>query len=198
MKRKYAANRIRQIRQERRMTLEELAHAISPEVSLTTIGKLETGRMALSLDWINDIAKALGVAATDVIEDRHGWRMLPVLGAVAAGAWGEAAQEENRWVPVIGEVWSGREFVLRVDGDSMDEIAVHGDYVVVDPGQAALTSGWLYAVANTDSETTFKRFAVNPPQLVPCSRNPAHKPLLIGSEPFTVLGRVTRVMRDLD
>lgn len=197
MTRKYAANNIRQLRKERGLSMEALALAISPDTSLTTIAKLETGRMALSLDWIKNIADALGVRPSDVIEEDRGFRMLPVLGAIAAGSWSEAVEHAEHWVPVPGNVWSGREFVLRLQGDSMNLYGDDGDYAVVDSAQDGLQDGKIYAVQNDAGETTCKKFNTDPARLVPCSTNATHEPSLIGAEPFRVIGRVTTVMRSL-
>lgn len=164
--------------------MEALALAISPDVSLTTIAKLETGRMALSLDWIRDIARALGVDPSDVIEADRGFRMVPVLGDIAASGWGHASEHADDWIPVVGREWSGREFALRLSGNSMNHYGDDGDYIVIDPDQAALQDGRLYALQNEAGETTCKKFASDPARLVPCSTDPAHEPILVGSRPF--------------
>ena len=54
-------NRIRDIRQERGLTLADVAARCSPPTTAQTIGRLETGMRNLSLAWMNRIAAALGV-----------------------------------------------------------------------------------------------------------------------------------------
>ena len=54
-------NRIRDIRQEKSLTLAEVAARCSPSTTAQTIGRLETGTRNLSLVWMNRIAAALGV-----------------------------------------------------------------------------------------------------------------------------------------
>ena len=54
-------NRIRDVRQQKGLTLAEVAAACSPPTTAQTIGRLETGMRNLSLDWMNRIAAALGV-----------------------------------------------------------------------------------------------------------------------------------------
>ena len=54
----------------------------------------------------------------------------------------------------------------------------------------ASPSGRLYVIQNAEHETTFKKFSARPLQLLPCSHNPSHTPIDLGSEPFTVIGRV--------
>ncbi|MBO0749537.1 MAG: helix-turn-helix transcriptional regulator [Porphyrobacter sp.] len=55
-------NRIRDVRKQKGMTLAEVAAACDPPTTAQTIGRLETGMRNLSLDWMNRIAAALGVA----------------------------------------------------------------------------------------------------------------------------------------
>lgn len=54
-------NRIRDIRQQKGMTLADVAAACSPPTTAQTIGRLETGMRNLSLVWMNRIAAALDV-----------------------------------------------------------------------------------------------------------------------------------------
>lgn len=55
-------NRIREIRQQKGLTLAEVAAACTPPTTAQTIGRLETGMRNLSLVWMNRIAAALEVA----------------------------------------------------------------------------------------------------------------------------------------
>ncbi|GAM07302.1 helix-turn-helix domain-containing protein [Novosphingobium sp. MBES04] len=60
-------DRIRAIRQQKGMTLADVAAACSPPTTAQTIGRLETGARTLSLDWMNRIAAALGVEAGSLL-----------------------------------------------------------------------------------------------------------------------------------
>ncbi|MFC0686955.1 helix-turn-helix domain-containing protein [Novosphingobium clariflavum] len=55
-------NRIRDIRQQKGLTLADVAAACRPATTAQTIGRLETGMRTLSLGWMNRIAAALDVA----------------------------------------------------------------------------------------------------------------------------------------
>ena len=167
-----------------------------PRSRLTTIAKLETSKMGLTLDWMNDIARALEVSVHELIDDTVRPKMLPMIGRIAAGGWQEAVEDPEGHMPVLDEGLSGKEFVLRVQGDSMDQLVQDGGWVIVDPADVEMVPGKLYAVRNAAGEATFKRFELDPPRLAPCSTNPTHQPLLIGREPFTVIGRVKRGWSD--
>lgn len=59
--------RIREVRRARGMTLEEVACRCDPPTTPQTIGRLETGSRTVSVDWLNRIARALGVEAADLV-----------------------------------------------------------------------------------------------------------------------------------
>lgn len=54
-------NRIRDIRQEKGLTLASLAEACDPPTTAQTIGRLETGMRNLSIKWMDRIAAALEI-----------------------------------------------------------------------------------------------------------------------------------------
>src|SRR3546814_13410249 len=57
---------IREVRRAKGLTLDEVARACDPPTTAQTIGRLETGTRTVSVDWLNRIAAALGVAAADL------------------------------------------------------------------------------------------------------------------------------------
>ena len=81
--------RIREVRRARGMTLDEVARACRPPTTAQTIGRLETGTRTVSVGWLNRIAEALGVEASDLVEgagDRAELAVAAVLGANGAAA----------------------------------------------------------------------------------------------------------------
>jgi transcriptional regulator with XRE-family HTH domain len=59
--------RIREVRRARNMTLQDVADRCRPATTPQTIGRLEMGSRTVSVDWLNRIADALGVAAADLV-----------------------------------------------------------------------------------------------------------------------------------
>ena len=74
---------IREVRRARKLTLAEVAARCVPPTTAQTIGRLETGMRTVSVDWLNRIADALGVAAADLVSlpDRGGLPVAAVMGA---------------------------------------------------------------------------------------------------------------------
>ena len=60
--------RIRDVRKAKGLTLDEVATRCDPPTTAQTIGRLETGTRTVSVKWLNRIAEALGVTATDLVD----------------------------------------------------------------------------------------------------------------------------------
>jgi repressor LexA len=118
-------------------------------------------------------------------------RAIPYLGSVPGGNWREAVQRSSMSMPAPDPSIPPNAFALKVDGDSMDLLVDDGATIIVDPDDKQLFPGKYYVVINAEGETTFKQFLSDPARLAPCSSNPSHVPIDIGSgEAFRVVGRV--------
>ena len=75
--------RIREVRRARGMTLDDVARACSPATTPQTIGRLETGTRTVSVGWLNRIAAALEVEASDLVDhpERAELPVVAILGA---------------------------------------------------------------------------------------------------------------------
>ncbi len=195
----YAPNRISEIRKARDLTLQELVGRMQADIDPSTLSKLEKRKMALSLDYLLDIASVLEVSPMEIIggERVGSGRAIPVAGRISAGNWQEAVQMTDEFMSVPGHLAGPNLFILYPRGDSMDMLVREGGYIVVDPDDRELIDKKYYVVMNGEGETTFKQFSANPMQLLPCSTNPNHKPIPLGSEPFTILARVVHVGQDV-
>ena len=198
MEQKYAKNRIRELRKERKLTQEELGGQMDADITGSTVAKLEKGNLALSLEYAQDIGRVLGVSFLEVLGIGDiGVRVIPVLGQVEAGTWREAIAMSSESIAVPANLRGTNLFALRPSGDSMDQIVAEGGFIVVDPDQRDLTDGKVFVVMNGDGEATVKRYRANPMQLEPCSNNPEHQPIRIGNDPFTIVGRAIYVGQDI-
>ena len=191
-------NRIRDFRKSRGLSLEELAFQLGEDVSITTVSRLERGRMQLTQRWLERISAALQVSPIELMSETPAdVRLIPLLGSVPAGEPGEAIEDPQGWFPIPAKVSGPKAFALSPKGDSMDRLAAEGEIIVVDPEDLDLVPGRAYVVRNGSGESTFKRYRSDPPRLDPESSNPAHKPILIGREPFVIVGRVVYAAREL-
>ncbi len=122
---------------------------------------------------------------------------IPVIGSVAAGT-PTLAQENIEDVVRLPEGWAPEgAFLLRVEGDSMQDAHIlDGDYVLVRPDKTAANGEIV--VAMMGDEATVKRFyrRKNSVELRP--ENPAYAPIEVrGSDAteFSIVGKVIGVFR---
>ncbi len=164
------------------------------EITPDKLSKTLKGTRRLTLEEGNRLRRYYGIK-DEQKADRPA--MLPVIGLVSAGAWREGFEQVRDWIPSPDRSLSRDSFVVQIEGDSMDRVAQEGEQVIVDPRDLDLVSGKYYVVRNAAGETTFKQYCENPARLEPCSSNLAHKPILVGQEGFTVIGRVRKKVADL-
>ena len=88
--------RIREVRRARNMTLDDVARKCSPPTTPQTVGRLETGTRTVSVGWLNRIAAALGVEASDLVDAGEKSEL-----AVAAVLGGSGAQAPRRAAIVV-------------------------------------------------------------------------------------------------
>lgn len=183
-------NRVRALRAEKGWSLAELAERAG--TTAPQIMKLEKSQRRLDLDWIRRLAAAFEMSETELIGGAASLPinpfLIPLIGEIAAGNWREAIQHHEDLIYPPVEGLSDSAFALRTKGDSMDKIIPDGGYVVIDPADADLREGKIYAVMNSEGETTIKRFRSDPARLEPCSSNPDHQAISLGREQFTVVG----------
>ncbi|MCG7346600.1 LexA family protein [Sphingomonas sp. ACRSK] len=184
--------RIRALRTERGWTQDDLAQRI--DTTKATVSKIEASTRRLSDKWLRSLANAFGMSIGELLGEaqRREVGQVPLIGRIAAGNWREAILDPTDYLPAINPAKNS--FALTPDGDSMNLAIPEGAHVIVDPDDGQLRDGKIYAVMNGDGETTVKRYRAEPARLEPQSTNPDHKPIMLGSEPFTVIGRVTEVL----
>lgn len=97
--------RIREVRRAKGLTLAEVGERCVPPTTAQTIGRLETGTRTVSVDWLNRIAAALGVAAADLVQlpERADLPVAAILGADGASA-PRSEQVASAPAPEVGAV----------------------------------------------------------------------------------------------
>jgi len=114
---------------------------------------------------------------------------LPIIGLVPAGNWREAVEHPMGWMPSPDPSLPKEAFVVRVEGDSMDERAPEGTHIIVNPLDKQLVTRKLYVIRNAEGDVTFKQFMPDPARFVPVSSNKDHKPIMVGEDMFEIVGR---------
>ena len=194
---KQPQNRVRELRKARGWTQADLAKRIRREPSTTAnqVSRLETGERALTQDWIQLIADALGCepgnllsSASTIGDNSLALETVPIIGEVQAGAFKEIEYlvwDEERVVqiaiPSPTKYPGARRFGLVVRGSSMNQRYSDGDILIcvriadIDSKPAVGSRVIVYRTRTDDEiEVTCKKIAAKNDEvwLVPESDDP--------------------------
>ena len=122
---------------------------------------------------------------------------LPLLGAVAAGLPIEAIEEqETLAVPPDMIRYGTKNFVLRVEGDSMiDEQIRDGDYIIVSSQDTASDGQMVVALIGGDSATVKKMYREPDGRIRLQPANPSMAPIVEEASNVQIQGVVVGVIR---
>lgn len=191
--------KIKTLRKEKGMTLDELAKAIG--TSKQTIHRYESGAISnIPPEKIIALAKELGTTPSELF----GWegeesfptfnyergtqteplrvKRLPILGEIACGVPIYAEEEHQGFLSVEGVC--DADFCLRANGDSMIGARIYDGDIVFIRSQSSVDNGEV-AVVIVGDEATLKRVYYYPEEqkLILSPENPRYAPLVyIGEE----------------
>ncbi len=188
MEKKMQANRLKELRCSRGLTLEALAEAVG--TSKQTIHRYENGVISnIPPHKVEAIAAALGVTPSalmgweNITEARgDGARRVPMLGEIACGEPIYASEEKGRYIFADGSF--DCDFCLTAHGSSMTGARIYDGDIVFIHAQDAVDNGEIAAVI-IDDEATLKRVYYYPDEakLILSPENPEYAPLVyLGEE----------------
>src|SRR5262245_1504564 len=142
--------------------------------------------------------------ALTLADSASGYRSIPILGRIAAGAPLLAVENREGELPVAASALPGGEddvFALRVRGDSMIEAHIcDGDLVLVRRQESAqphdIVVAWLES-ETSEGEATVKRFQRDGTRIVLKPENRALVPIVVdpAERRLQILGKVIGVLR---
>lgn len=135
-------------------------------------------------------------ALAGAVQRRANTVLVPVLGQVQAGDLTTALQEWEGQIAVRAASSEGL-FALRVRGESMRDVGILPDDLVVVRQQASAESGEI-VVALVDDEATVKTLRKRGRRLELHPENPAFSVIVPDPEQFRLLGKVIEVRRFLE
>jgi len=123
---------------------------------------------------------------------------VPIVGTVRAGVPETAYEDIEGYYPLERLQLKGGAFFLRVRGDSMiNDAIVEGDLALIRPQETARNGDIV--VAMIDGEATLKRFYRERDHIRLQPRNPNMDPIIIpAGEPVSIVGKVIRIVREMD
>lgn len=135
-------NNIRKLRRDKGMSMEALGLAVG--ITASTINKIEKSQMRLSDKYMGNIANALGVSISALLDEQTAsdaagmQKTIPVYGLAAAATRGAFTMTTDpvEWVVAPPALIGVRDaYALIVTGNSMEPRYFAGDIVFVNPNR---------------------------------------------------------------
>ncbi len=184
------ARKLKALRKERNLTLEEVAEMLG--TSKQTIHRYENGIIAnIPHEKIAALAKILGTSPTELMGWSDGYsdpniqpikiKKLPLVGSIACGEPVYAAEEYESYVAADSNL--DADFCLRARGDSMIGARIYDGDIVFIRKQSSVDNGEIAAVIIND-EATLKRVYYYPEEskLILTPENPKYPPFVYINE----------------
>ncbi len=189
---------IKRLREYARKTRRQLAKDAG--LSVATVSEYERGKYEPKPETVAKLAKALNVPVDAILDMPPGseydnpqpviTKKLPLLGEIPAGGPREEWEVVD-YIDVLAHQWGPNRYALRVSGDSMSPILMHGDLIILEgDGGIPLDAADQHVCACViDGEKTLKRVCVDwsgakPLRVVLKPRNEKYKSIEILPEKF--------------
>lgn len=185
-------NRIREIRLEKGLTLEQLADKVGG-VHFTTIGKLETGKMEMTLSRMQDLARALDVSVADLY--RPPAEVLPEA-SLPIKYLRQGDTIESGLLLNYGHLSGFSDFHLgdvilqAVSFENLKRLTgvLRNSHFLLRTDDFELISGWHYAVKNQKGEIFFAEYREGPSRFVRPDVGGKFKDMTLGQDQVLILG----------
>lgn len=216
-------DRLRTLRKENNLTLEEMAKKLSEEDNLSLskgmISRWENGvepridvlrayakYFGVSLDYLlsvkkgDDLQKELSQLKLNFIpfENNNGSkRNIPIVGTVVAGPNGYAYQNIEGYEPVFDtEISKSAEYIwLKVSGESMIGDGINsGDLALIELCET-INNGSIYAIIVNGEEGTLKHVTVAENTIILTSSNSQYPPRILSGQDLEQVKVVGRLVQ---
>lgn len=199
-------NKLRKIRQEKKMSQEELAKLLN--TSKQVISRYENNQRSPKITKVAEIADKLNIPFEVLVDKKTEinpdilpikTQKIPLLGEIACGEPIFAEEDKESYVEIGTDIKA--DFCLKAKGDSMINARILDGDIVFIKKQSIVNNGEIAAVIVDDS-ATLKRFFYNKEEkkLVLNSENPKYPPLVyVGEEleKVNILGKAIAFQSDV-
>lgn len=215
--REFIAQRIRDLRNNKlHISGAELGQLLDPPISGKTISSWERCRTQPTADALIQLSHIFEVPISyfypPSLSNENGFSSevayvdVPLYGSIAAGKpLAIIPVEDTHPIPIEMHQKFPQAFLLRVEGESMNNVLPDGALAFIDPDQTDPVDEAVYAFCVNDDDATIKRVKklAHGFQMSPDSKDPTFKPIVYDDhnetpDDITIIGRVVWMMFPFD
>ncbi|MCL1797994.1 MAG: XRE family transcriptional regulator [Eggerthellaceae bacterium] len=214
--RRFIAKKIREYRTSKlHITANTLGAMLKPVRSGKAISSWEVGRTQPDADYMIQLAQIFDEPIAHFYPEKYSktaqstpevYTDVALFGSIAAGKPLAIIPIENT-LPIPREVHQRypEAFLLKVDGESMNNVLPNGAYALIDPSQNEPVDNGAYAFCLNQEDATIKRIKklTNGYELLPDSKDSTFKPLVFDysdedSQEIAIIGRAVWMLLPFD
>lgn len=213
--RDFIAKRIKELRTKKLgITADKLGKLLKPSRSGKTISSWETGRTQPDSDTLLQLSAIFAVPIESLYPPKpsQGFTSegsyidVPLYGSIAAGKpLAIIPVEDTHPIPAEMHRKFPQGFLLKVEGESMNNVLPHGSYALIDPSSTTLQNNGAYALCINGNDATIKRIKQleSGCELIPDSKDPTFKSNIYDyskedPDEITIIGQVVWMMLPFD
>nr|DAK48747.1 MAG TPA: repressor protein [Caudoviricetes sp.] len=206
------AERLRELRNEKKMTMKDLADKLS--LTEQAISMYERNERRPNFEKLEEIADFFNIdmnylLGKSIIKNSYAHefreitidkliRKIPLYDFISCGEGGFVDDNIIDFVSLPASMFSARKeyFAQYAKGDSMINANINNGDLVIFEKTSSVTNGMIGCFCIDDNTATCKRLSISNGQIILLPENPSYSPIIVSVESFKCIGKLAFVIND--
>lgn len=206
------AERLRELRNEKKMTMKDLADKLS--LTEQAISMYERNERRPNFEKLEEIADFFNIdmnylLGKSIIKNSYAHefreitidkliRKIPLYDFISCGEGGFVDDNIIDFVSLPASMFSARKeyFAQYAKGDSMTNANINDGDLVIFEKTSSVNNGMIGCFCIDDNTATCKRLSISNDQIILLPENPSYSPIIVSVESFKCIGKLAFVIND--
>ena len=206
------AERLRELRNEKKMTMKDLADKLS--LTEQAISMYERNERRPNFEKLEEIADFFNIdmnylLGKSIIKNSYAHefreitldkliRKIPLYDFISCGEGGFVDDNIIDYVSLPASMFSSRKeyFAQYAKGDSMANANINDGDLIIFEKTSIITNGMIGCFCIDDNTATCKRLSISNGQIILLPENPSYSPIIVSVESFKCIGKLAFVIND--
>ena len=206
------AERLRELRNEKKMTMKDLADKLS--LTEQAISMYERNERRPNFEKLEEIADFFNIdmnylLGKSIIKNSYAHefreitidkliRKIPLYDFISCGTGGFVDDNIIDYVSLPAEMFSSKKeyFAQYAKGDSMINANINNGDLVIFEKTSSVSNGMIGCFCIDDNIATCKRLSISNDQIILLPENPSYNPIIVSVESFKCIGKLAFVIND--
>lgn len=206
------AERLRELRNEKKMTMKDLADKLS--LTEQAISMYERNERRPNFEKLEEIADFFNIdmnylLGKSIIKNSYAHefreitidkliRKIPLYDFISCGEGGFVDDNIIDYVSLPASMFSARKeyFAQYAKGNSMANANINDGDLIIFEKTSTITNGMIGCFCIDDNTATCKRLSISNDQIILLPENPSYSPIIVSVESFKCIGKLAFVIND--